>query len=120
MTDFGTVKQPQRDKIFDALSNLEWHRWDSLKNLTAAYNRRIYELRRLGYVVDTQNLTDGSKGCEYRLRSLTPGEPQSKRVRASIDPEDARSFLKTGKFSGEFFDAIMNAVMSYEINEANL
>lgn len=118
--NFGAENTNLRDKLRGYLADMRWHSWRELKEVGGSrFGARLLELKREGYIIDRESIK-GSRGFRYKLRSLVPGEPQRKQVKALLPPSDVDVFLKTGKASGELFDAIADAFASYQYNEAKL
>jgi hypothetical protein len=118
--NFGAENTSLRAKLKAYLSDMQWHSWKELREVGGSrLSARLLELKREGYVIDRESIK-GSRGFQYKLRSLVPGEPQRKQVKALLPPSDVDVFLKTGRASGELFDAISDAFASYQYNEAKL
>jgi hypothetical protein len=111
--DFPAIKQPQRDRLIDVLSDLKWHPWHELKDRCGPrYGARWGELLDAGYLGETSVLTDGSYGKRYRLTSLTPGPPRDSMVRVYLNPLDVALFLKSGQ-SDRLIGPIEQAYANY-------
>lgn len=110
--DFGEKKRPLRERVFDLLSDLEWHTHVELNRIGGnRYAARILELKRQGYRVDSRPL--GEMGKEYRLLSLNPGVPQPKRVRVFLELEDARLVANCTDLPTRVRYAVQGAIESY-------
>ncbi len=96
--DFPKIKQPQRQRLIDVLSDLSWHSWAELKDRCGPrYGARWGELLDAGYQGETSGLTDGSHGKRYRLITLIPGPPRDSMVRVYLNPSDVALFLESGQ-----------------------
>lgn len=91
-TDYATVNLTKRDALLGLISDCEWHpHYDLLKAGGVRYSARLLELRRLGYLIETEN--QGQQGKVYRLTASTPGFPQSKRVKVYLEEKDVLAMM---------------------------
>lgn len=116
-TDYAEKKRPYRERIFDLLSDLEWHTHTELNRIGGnRYAARLLELRRQGYLMDTRPL--GETGKEYRLLSLRPGEPQPKRVRVFLAIDDAYLVANCSHLPDSIRMTVQDSIDSY-LNRGN-
>jgi len=89
--DHAQAHETQRSRVFDLLSDLQWHTFAELARVGGIrYGARLLELKRLGFEFADREYRDGK---EYRLVSLTQGFGQRKRVKVFLEPEDVRAML---------------------------
>lgn len=118
--DHATRHVSQRERVFELLSDLEWHSHAELARVGGnRYSARVLELKRLGYLVESRHEKQDADGKCYRLLSLTATVPQPKRVKIFLDEEDAR-YLLGGAISLKAKEAVKEALESYDANRGKL
>lgn len=118
--DYGCVKKPQRQKLLELLSDLQWHSSDEIHEAGGKRaGARLLELKRQGYSIDsTPKDSEGSK--LYRLMSLTPGKPKPKLVKVFLEPDDVQRFLESKFVCIRFVNAVKDGYASYQQNRERL
>lgn len=115
----GRYHRTARDKLFSLLADRRWHTHSELLLVAGArYGARLLELKRLGYKIESQELSGSGK--RYRLTTLVRGEGPEKRVKVFLRLEDARTLLRAGELTREARQAIADALVSYLANAGKL
>ena len=116
-TNYGQLKKPLREKVKDLLWDLQWHTAAEMAGVGGnRYGARVHELKRLGYLLHTEDRQDGKA---YRLGSRYPGAPQQKRVKVLLDEADVVSIL-SGVVSPSAARALADALGSFRHNKEKL
>lgn len=94
--DYAAKKRPQRERVLEVLSDLQWHPYMDLAAVGGVrYSARLLELKRLGYEIETRTvLGKGETGFDYRLVSKTPGTPQPKLVKVFLTEAQAEAIVQ--------------------------
>lgn len=118
-TDYAEQYQTARGRIFDLLSDLEWHSWRELKRIGGVrYSARLLELKRLGYAVDSDS--EAPDGRIYRLQSLAKGAPKGKRVKVFLEESDVIALLEKGTLTKRAQKTLTDALGSFQANRWKL
>jgi hypothetical protein len=111
--DYGRRYRTAREALLGLLWDLSWHRHEELARAAGVrYGARLLELRRLGYVLETEELEEGKR---YRLMSRERGAPQEKRVKCLLTEIDAESVV-VGAPTDEARRAVSDALGSFRSN----
>lgn len=91
--DYADKKRPQREKVLQVLSDLQWHPYMDLAAVGGVrYGARLLELKRLGYEIEDRNVK-GDIGKDYRLKRLRPGMPKQKLVKVFLMEDEAQAIV---------------------------
>jgi hypothetical protein len=115
--DYRKQKQTARERLFDLLSDLEWHSWDELSIAGSRPSARLLELKADGFLIESEPLPDKNGGKRYRLTSLSPGPQRSRRVKAFFNPNDVEQALQSGQLTDSMTEALQAALNTYLSNQ---
>ncbi len=115
--DFAIKFRSARDALFSLLYDCSWHGYKELRAVAGLrYGARLLELKRLGYLIETQPMETGQ---EYRLISLYRGEPQEKRVKCFLTEQEAVSIGRGVPTHGAVM-RVRDALDSFRANREKL
>ncbi len=116
--DYARLNMTKRQAVFRLLSDAAWHGHQEIAKVGGVrYSARLLELKRLGFLVETQDT--GTQGRMYRLVSIVPGRPQPKRVKVFLEEEDVRAMVR-GIVPSRAQAALADAHGSYVANREKL
>lgn len=122
-TDHAELHKTARGRVLLTLHDLNWHPNHELSRKSVGgirYSARILELKRLGYEIEDRDIDGAKAGKEYRLKSKTPGPPQSKRVKVFLEESDVDKLLKQGTLTTRARKALADALGSFQANKSKL
>jgi len=116
--DYAKKNKPKREQLLKLLSDLRWHPHYELRRRGGIrYSARLLELKRLGYLIESQRLSE--QGKEYRLKTLERSAIREKKVKIYLRYDDAENLLE-GELSTSVYLAVEEALQSYRANRNNL
>jgi len=116
-TDFGAVKKPARKRLYDLLSDRQWHAWRACRTVGGMrYSARMLELKREGWIIESRGADEDGK--EYRL--IGAGTPKGKKVRVFLPEAEVKHLLSLPGVSPTAQSALDDALGSYQANRGKL
>lgn len=119
--DYGKVNTSKRAALFTLLSDCEWHVHHELARVGGVrYSARVLEIKRLGYCIESDEMTDGEQGKRYRMPTTERGEVKPKKVKAYLAEEDVQVMVETGYVPPLARDTLTDALGSFVTNRDRL
>lgn len=116
--DHAEVHGTQRERLFELLSDAAWHPHHELARVAGVrYSARILELKRLGYVIESEDRARSGK--TYRMPSKVAGAPQPKRVKVLLEETDVLCMVR-GYVPPSARIALNDAHASFDTNREKL
>jgi len=109
-----------RQALLDLLWDLKWHSRNTLETVAGnRYGARLYELRRLGWIIDSHPHPHG-KGKLYRLCQHRKGVHAVKRVKVLFFERDADVLIETGTLTRSATRSLRRALASFRRHREKL
>ncbi len=119
--DYGAINVTKREALFGLLADGEWHSHVEIAGVAGVrYSARILELKRLGYMIDSEDSHDGEQGKRYRMLSTTPGLGKAKRVKVYLEEPDVLDMVERGIVPPAARAALEDAHASFNTNRDKL
>jgi hypothetical protein len=118
--DYARKYLTARDRILQAMKDLEWHDWKELSRIGGIrHQARLRELKRLGYKFETVSDLKSGHGMRHRLLDLVPGRPAKKLVKIYLPEHDAKLLIED-EVSDEARVIIKTALQIFDANRHKL
>lgn len=119
--DHAAVNMSKREALYTLLADGAWHNHHELAMAGGVrYSARVLELKRIGYVIESEDTSGGEQGKRYRLASTTPGECQPKRVKVLLKESDVIAMVERGFIPNAARTALRDAHASFDTNRDKL